>query len=77
MKISDDDLSPVKDGMQCPSWQLFYRILLISRCLRMEIVTKGKTLRNYYQDVQCGPSFVGTALSVHLITPLYAQRLLD
>ena len=75
MKISDEDLPPVKDGMQCPSWH--YRILLISRCPHIEIVTKGKTLRNYYQEVQCGPSFAGTDLSVPLITPLHAQRLSD
>ena len=33
-----DDVLPIKDGTQCPSWQLFLWILLISYCPRMEIL---------------------------------------
>ena len=41
-----DDALPVKDDKQCPSWQLFLRIVLISHCLHIETVKRKVALRS-------------------------------
>ena len=38
---------------------------------------KSKIQRNYYQNLQCGPTFAGKSSSVPLIAPMHAQTIAE